>query len=557
MDMPEVPAKLRLGILLDSYQVPAWVYSMLERIHRSDYAEIALVVVNDVPARPGRSISSLLANPHHLLYGLYQKLDDRLFRPQPDAFARRDLHDFLASVPCLHVAPQRSARSDRFAPEDLGRINAQNLDVLFRLGSRILRGEILRSAKLGVWSYHHGDNRVHRGGPPGFWEVMENHPMTGSVLQILNEDPDAGLVLSSSFSATDNWSVKRNRNSYYWKSSAMLPRALRALQRQRAETYIAEMRAENNCPPLYSGRLYRKPGNRELAPYLGRHLARYLGHRLTHRFFFNQWSLLYDLRDGISLSFQRYQRIVPPKDRFWADPHIVFRDGSYYVFFEEFLYSTKRGRIAVLTLDQTGRPGKPVTVLEPDYHVSYPFVFEWNDRTYMLLESSAVHRIQVFQCEEFPYRWVFCRNLIDDIAAVDGTLFHHEGKWWLFANVKEQEGASFCDELFLFHADSPLSDSWTPHPMNPIVSDARRARPAGPLFLHQDAIFRPSQDCSFGYGHGLVLNRVTVLTETDYREEEMLRLGPDWHKRILGLHTFHRQERLTIIDAKFRRSRMF
>jgi hypothetical protein len=591
--MPEVSGKLRLGILLDSYQVPAWAYAMLERIQQSDYAEIALLVINDTPARPKSIVSSLRNNHQHLLYIAYHKLDERLFRPKPDAFADRDLRDFLANVPCLRTLPRRTARSDRFTPEDVGRIKDSGLDVLVRLGFRILRGEILRSAKLGVWSYHHGDNRVNRGGPAGFWEVMEGHPVTGSMLQILNEDLDSGLALSRSYSATDRWSVKRNCNSYYWKSSAMLPRALRDLHRLGPEAFLAEKRQENNYPPLYAHRLYRKPTNRELAPYLVRHLARYVGHRLAHRFAFNQWNLLYDLHDGISSSFWRYQRIVPPKDRFWADPHVVYRDGIYYIFLEEFLYKRRRGRISVLTVDRrspagpagpagatgsvgafgstgatgaTGatrpsgpaRPlGAPVPVLEPDYHVSYPFVFEWQGQTYMLVESAAVRRIQVFRCEEFPHRWVFDRNLIEGIEAVDATLFEHQGRWWLFANVKEQAGASDCDELFLFHADNPLSGSWTAHRKNPIVSDARRARPAGSLFLHQGAIYRPSQDCSDGYGYGLVLNRVDLLTETDYREEEVLRLGPDWHAKARGLHTLAHQERLTVIDAKYRRSRLF
>lgn len=557
MGAPEAGKKLRLGILLDSYRVPAWIYSMLERIHRSDYAQIALVVMNDTPARPKGRVRSLLANRHHLLYIAYRKLDARLFRPRPDAFADRDLHDFLADVPCLRAVPRRADRSDRFAPEDLQRIDELGLDLLVRLGFRILRGEILTSAKLGVWSYHHGDNQVNRGGPPGFWEVMERHPVTGSMLQILSEDLDAGLVLSRSYSATDRWSVKRNRNGYYWKTSNLLPRALRTLHRQGAEVYLAEKRAENNYPALYAHRHYRKPGNRELAPYLTRHLFAYLRHRLAHRFSFNQWSLLYDLRDGISSSFWRYQRIAPPKDRFWADPHVVLRDGSYYVFFEELFYRHRRGRISVLTVDEAGRVGRPVPVLEPEYHVSYPFLFTWEDQTYMLVESAAVRRIQVFRCEEFPRRWVFHRNLLQGVDAVDATLFEHDGRWWLFANIKEHEGASDCDELFLFHADSPLSDSWIAHPMNPIVSDARRARPAGSLFRQQGAIYRPSQDCSDGYGYGLVLNRVTVLTDTDYREEEVVRVGPDWDKAVRGMHTLSHCQRLTVIDAKIRRSRLF
>ncbi len=568
MTAPDGREKLRLGILLDSYQVPAWVHAMLERIHPSDYAAIGLVVLNDSAGREASIVQPPRPGYRHLLYNSYRKLDDRLFRPQPDALARRDLGDLLAGVSCLRVIPQRSAQSHRFDAADVRRIAEQDLDVLIQIGFCTLVGDILRSARLGVWAFQYGDRPARRGGPPGFWEVMDGHLITRSTLQIRDEESGAGSALSSSISATDRWSVKRNCNGIYWKNSAMLPRTLRALHRQGPESFLAERRSPVDVPRPATRSMRGEPGNWECAPALCRHLARFLWHRAYYLFLYHQWNLLYDigggpetLLDDPSLGsaspFRRYRRLAPPKDRFWADPHVVFRDGSYFVFFEEVLYSTRRGRIAVLTVDPTGRTGRPRTVLEPDYHVSYPFVFEWQDQTYMLLESSAVRRIQIFQCEEFPHRWAFRQNLIEDVAAVDGTLCHHEGRWWLFANVREQEGTSFNDELFVFHAESPLSRVWTPHPRNPIVSDARRARPAGPLFRHQGALYRPSQDCSGSYGRGLVLNRVAVLTDTDYQEEEVLRWGPDWHWNVRGLHTLAHEGRLNVIDAKLRRFRLF
>ena len=88
-----------------------------------------------------------------------------------------------------------------FSLEKIKSIKKYNLDVLIRFGFKILRGKILKSSKYGVWSYHHGDNNENRGGPAGYWEVFEGHHITGSVLQILNEDLDNGQILYRSFSA--------------------------------------------------------------------------------------------------------------------------------------------------------------------------------------------------------------------------------------------------------------------------------------------------------------------------------------------------------------------
>jgi hypothetical protein len=39
--------KLRLGLLLDSFNVPAWVYSVLQRVANEKFGEFVLVVLNE------------------------------------------------------------------------------------------------------------------------------------------------------------------------------------------------------------------------------------------------------------------------------------------------------------------------------------------------------------------------------------------------------------------------------------------------------------------------------------------------------------------------------
>ena len=120
--------------------------------------------------------------------------------------------------------------TDTIEAPDLERIRAFRPDVLIRLGFRILRGGILTAAPHGVWSYHHGDNDRYRGGPPGFWEVMEGTPVTGTILQRLTEALDGGQVLYRSWGATNLFSVSRGRVEACWKGSEFLVRALRMLR---------------------------------------------------------------------------------------------------------------------------------------------------------------------------------------------------------------------------------------------------------------------------------------------------------------------------------------
>ena len=50
----------------------------------------------------------------------------------------------------------------------------------------------------------------------------------------------------------------------------------------------------------------------------------------------------------------RYKKILPPKDRFWADPHIITKDDNYFVFIEEYIYKKSKGHISLIKIDKKG-----------------------------------------------------------------------------------------------------------------------------------------------------------------------------------------------------------
>ena len=208
-------------------------------------------------------------------------------------------------------------------------------------------------------------------------------------------------------------------------------------------------------------------------------------------------------------------------------------------------------------MDEKGNTKARVKILERPYHLSYPFILEWEGETYMIPETSQNHTIEVYRASRFPDQWELHKTLMNDVVAMDATLHEHDGKWWMFVNMQEHHGSSKMDELFLFWADSPLSDNWTPHPMNPIVSDVRSARPAGKLFTRHGKLYRPSQNSSGKYGYGLKINEVITLNEEEYEEREVSSIVPNWDPKITGLHTLNHEHRLTIIDAQRRRFRLF
>jgi hypothetical protein len=540
---------LRIGLLLDSLSLKAWQALAISNILEGKFASIELLVLNDHERQPSR-----LALPY-IAYRAFTRLDHLLFRSTPDAFEIVDGKRFLSEVPQLKVKSDRKKYSDVLNSEDIKKIKDYNLDVLVRFGFRILRGEILNAAHCGVWSLHHGDNNVVRGGPPGFWEVIEKQPVTGSMLQILTEDLDNGKVLCRSFSITDSVSVIRNRNNYYFKTALFLPRKLKELHSVGKTLFLEKVDKQNQNPEFYSEKLYRNPRNGEMILKFFKLSYHALKNKLSNILNFEQWVILFSCQKNASSSLWRFHKMVPPKDRFWADPHAIQREGKSFIFLEEFLFKTHKGHISVIEMDSSGHYSEPKKVLERPYHLSYPFVFEWQNDIYMIPESAANRTIEMYKCVEFPHRWKFQMNLMENVLATDSTLFHYGKKWWLFTNMREHEGVSAFDELFLFHSQNFMTEAWTPHPLNPIVSDCRKARSAGKIFMKGDKIYRPAQNCSYRYGYGIKIQEIKTLSEASFEETEVCNIEPNWDKRIRRIHTLNEYENLVVADAKISRSK--
>jgi hypothetical protein len=547
---------LRVALLINSYQQPQWIHKVISDVIASSAATIVLIVKNDScdeghQQSISQRLSELYKQRHNFLYKVYSRLDARLFTQKPDAFEKVSIEPLITKIPHINVKPFKKKFSDYFPETDVAEISKYGLDVAIRFGFRILRGDALRIAKHGVWSYHHGDNLNYRGGPPGFWEVMEGNPVTGAVLQILSEDLDNGQVICRSFAETDEHSVTRNANRYYWQASQFVARKLRELH----EIGPCALRDPIESEWVsYSSRLYKAPRNGEICRMLVRLGAGYISSKLKNLFYFKQWFVAYKISPdttAVDQTYYSFRRLIPPKDRFWADPFPVKREGKYYIFFEELLFKTGKGHLSVVEVDRKGMAGEPLKILDRPYHLSYPFVFQWNGRDYMVPETKRAKQVELYRCVGFPDRWEFDRVLLSSVQAVDTTLAQIDDRWWMFTSLKV-ECAQELYELHLFYADTPLGP-WTPHKCNPVKADARSTRPAGKLIRKGGTWYRPAQ---VGAGQAMSINRIERLSPEEFRETPVSGILPRWAENLTGTHTLNSADGLTVIDGQLNRSRV-
>jgi len=249
-----------------------------------------------------------------------------------------------------------------------------------------------------------------------------------------------------------------------------------------------------------------------------------------------------------------YRLLVSPSDRFYADPFLFEFEGKAWLFFEDFRYEEGRAVISCCELNGNGEPQAPFEVLRLPFHLSYPFVFENEGEIYMIPESRSNRTVSLYRAVNFPHEWTLDIELFTDVHMVDTTLHREDDTWWMFVGVSNGKYSN-SDELCIYFADK-LHGPWTPHPQNPVVSDVRRARPAGRLFKENSRWIRPSQNCGPAYGYGLVFSEIELLTREAYRERVIGFLEPESIPGNTANHTYGRTQGLEVIDRFFIESRL-
>jgi hypothetical protein len=355
--------------------------------------------------------------------------------------------------------------------------------------------------------------------------------------------PSGTRVLQRSFAATDRNSLHRSRNAAIWKSAGFVARALR-------DAATGRDGVDETLPTLPVAAPSRVPNALEVAGFGAGVVARVARDRMRRRRADYLWFVALRPSQGslVNGPLDEFRPVPMPPGRFWADPFLVADGDRTWLFFEDADVASYKGVLRCAEVLADGSLGESRVIVDCDYHLSYPFVFRQGGHWYMLPETSENRTLELWRATSFPWRWELDKVLMHDVVAVDPTLLEHGGRLWLFVNLSASGGGA-NDELFLFHASS-LQDEWRPHPMNPVVSDLRRARPAGALFVEDGRLYRPAQDCSGEYGSAIWLHRVDALDERSYRETPVRRIDGSWHPGATCTHTLSRAGGFDAIDAR-------
>lgn len=419
-----------------------------------------------------------------------------------------------------------------------------DIDFFLNFGSDSLGHDSARAANNGTLLFFFGDETQGRSEPLCFWEIYAGEPIIGASLLLSHGDINRETVLQKGFFRILNHNLAASRDHVLMSAAEWPARLCRKIQ--------SGSTAWNASPcEIISSSRKPKPSLVGRTLFFFK-LLKNLSLRFRREFIEEKWSFgildkpVYSLLEDTSLKGIRW---YPNRSRWhsFADP-FCFRQGPLtHIFVEQYDYRTGRGCIAVINHSSNRYFGEPKVVIEMPFHMSYPYLLEYDSKIYCVPEISQSRQVCLFRAESFPDHWVKHKVLIHDFAAEDSTIFFHNRRWYLLCcNLEDQDQT----KLYGWTAQD-LFGPWQPHPLNPLKCDPRSSRPAGPPFEHNGSLFRPTQDCSDTYGGAVTITQIKVLSPKEFKEEMIARIEPDPNGPYPdGLHTICAAGDITIIDGK-------
>ena len=383
--------------------------------------------------------------------------------------------------------------------KDFNKIKDEKFDIIIRANDGILKGKILKCSKFGVISFHHGDYTKFRGSPAGFWEVFFKEKNTGFIIQKIDDTLDCGKIIFEGFFQTKSFFLL-NQAELYEKSNFYFKKFLLDLYIKQKLSFIKKKR---------KGKIFETPKIINQLKYIFQ-TFKLLGKKILSNNY-NFKLALFNLK-----KFNLPTVYDTKTKNFIADPFLIKHKDQTFCFAEEFSHERKMGHIICINLKKNTRN----IVLKEDFHLSFPFIFEYKNKFFMCPDTSKISEIRLYKCVQFPLRWKFYKTIKKKINSVDNIIFKKNNLWWLLTNIDQSNTGDFSHDLSIFYSKSgPLTNKWKDHSLNPIKINSSDSRNAG-IIIEKNKIIRISQVQGFdNYGEGINFHKIKTLSINKYNEE--------------------------------------
>lgn len=537
---------MKIGILINDLDcLLDWELRVINKIIEHKKLKLELII------RDGRKVdrNQSKLNLGRILFEIQVFIEKKLLKNYIVSNKEKKINT-STKIKTIYVHPQRRGVIDILTDEDANNIKKQKLDLIIKLGFDIIEGPVIDISKHGIWALNHSEDSIYPVNVAGFWEMALRQSAVCVTLEQLTANAETGLLIDKAY-FNRHWSFVTTNTRILEASISILFKNINKLLSgdYTSNTVVNNHKLDYKYPNLLNVVKY------SLGFYI--RVISILLSNINYRLFgirIECWTLFIGEGDFSHSMLSKLNPVTLPKKEFWADPFIFNYENINYIFFENFSYSNKRGKISCGRIEDNDLV-EIMDVLELDCHLSFPNIFEEDNEIYLMPEMAENKRLEIYKCISFPDKWELYSTAFEGEEIYDPVLFTDEkGNKWLFINKRPTINSEENNELHIYQVDSIKFKKIIPHSQNPVIIDSRIARNGGPIFKKDGKIYRPSQANIDGiYGRALNMNTIDKLTIDDYHETRITTIYPDFHKGLMSTHHFHQINHLFVIDAAYKR----
>ena len=164
--------KIKVGILIKSFEILLWEYRILEKLFNSEFAEIRLLIKKN----EYHVTFNFNNKKRSLIYLFHENLDKYIFRNEFDYDKKINILDLIKEVPLISYDSTEGIPGDNVIDEIHKKIKNYKIDLILNFGVALLNNDLLNISRYGIWSYNIGDNKIIRGTPSVYWEIVKKFP---------------------------------------------------------------------------------------------------------------------------------------------------------------------------------------------------------------------------------------------------------------------------------------------------------------------------------------------------------------------------------------------
>ena len=250
-----------------------------------------------------------------------------------------------------------------------------------------------------------------------------------------------------------------------------------------------------------------------------------------------------------------FVKINNTKEYWFADPILLEQKNNTWLFVEAFNNKKKRGEIGVFDIID-GIAQNFRIIIDEEFHMSFPLIFEIDGRKYMIPETGDNNKITLYSDVSFPDKWKLEKDLLVGDRYRDTTVYTIGDDIYLYTYIRTDNSRFFHTYKCLLYKLDRISLKL--ELIEDYSDDSAFGRSAGPAFYHGDKMIHVTQKCDKCYGEGIIFwkNAASQISWKKSKPYKMI-LGKDLYIEGIGspliTHTYSKTSKYEVIDYKIKK----